>query len=132
MQRTDPDIVSVVYSGDIDATKEEIIGKVKVSSLPPLFFLTLLISILQARFDIALNPALLHFVFLNSRHMVEDSTWPRFTLLGQSLGSMYLAWEAMSKLIPDLYIGKDAIFQDSLGLILAALQIPWDILSHSM
>jgi len=36
--------------------------------------------------------------------MVEDSTWPRFTLLGQSIGSMYLAWEAMSKLIPDLYI----------------------------
>jgi alpha-1,2-mannosyltransferase len=39
--------------------------------------------------------------------MVEDSTWPRFTLLGQSLGSMYLAWEAASLLMPDLYIGKN-------------------------
>jgi len=37
MQRTNPDVVSVVYSGDIDATKEEIIGKVKVSSILPLF-----------------------------------------------------------------------------------------------
>lgn len=60
----------------------------------------------QARFDIELSPKTLHFVFLRSRHLVEDSTWPRFTLLGQSLGSMYLAWEAMSYLIPDLFIGR--------------------------
>ncbi|KAH9891871.1 mannosyltransferase [Cubamyces lactineus] len=86
LQRKEPNIVSVVYSGDIDATKEKIIDKVK------------------ARFDIELSPRTLHFVFLQSRHLVEDSTWPRFTLLGQSLGSMYLVWEAMSYLIPDLYI----------------------------
>lgn len=30
MQRTEPDIVSVVYSGDTEATKEEILDKVKV------------------------------------------------------------------------------------------------------
>ena len=60
----------------------------------------------QARFDISLNPRSLHFVFLNTRYLVEDSTWPHFTLLGQSIGSMYLAWEAMSILIPDLYIGQ--------------------------
>ena len=59
----------------------------------------------QARFNIKLDPSSLHFVFLQSRYLVEDSTWPHFTLLGQSLGSMYLAWEAMSKLIPDLFIG---------------------------
>lgn len=86
MQRTDPDVVSVVYSGDNDVRKENIIDKVK------------------ARFDIALDPTLLHFVFLDTRYYVEDSTWPRFTLVGQSIGSMFLAWEAMSKLIPDLYI----------------------------
>lgn len=33
IQRTEPDIVSVVYTGDTDATKEEIIGKVKVSDV---------------------------------------------------------------------------------------------------
>ncbi|KAK7689918.1 hypothetical protein QCA50_006557 [Cerrena zonata] len=86
VQRTEPDVVSVVYSGDIDASKEEIIRKVK------------------ARFDIELAPETLHFVFLQSRYVVEDAAWPRFTLLGQSIGSMYLAWEAMSKLVPDLYI----------------------------
>ncbi|KAG5654304.1 hypothetical protein H0H81_004723 [Sphagnurus paluster] len=86
IQRKEPDIVSVVYSGDTDASKSEIIDKVK------------------ARFGITLDPSTLHFVFLDSRRMVEDSTWPHFTILGQSLGSMYLVWEAMNKLIPDLYI----------------------------
>ncbi|KAI0763548.1 mannosyltransferase [Trametes elegans] len=86
LQRKEPDVISVVYSGDVDATKEKIIDKVK------------------ARFDIELSPRTLHFVFLQSRHLVEDSAWPRFTLLGQSIGSMYLAWEAMSYLIPDLFI----------------------------
>ncbi|TFY57112.1 hypothetical protein EVJ58_g7226 [Rhodofomes roseus] len=86
LQRDEPEVISIVYSGDTDATKEQILSKVK------------------ARFDIDLSPQTLHFVFLNSRHLVEDSAWPRFTLLGQSLGSMYLAWEAMSKLIPDLFI----------------------------
>ncbi|KZT64178.1 glycosyltransferase family 4 protein [Daedalea quercina L-15889] len=86
LQRDEPDIISIVYSGDVDATKEQILSKVKT------------------RFDIDLSPQTLHFVFLNSRHLVEDSAWPRFTLLGQSLGSMYLAWEAMSKLMPDLFI----------------------------
>lgn len=60
----------------------------------------------KARFDITLAPDSLHFVFLESRRLVEDNAWPRFTLVGQSLGSMYLAWEAMSKFVPDLYIGE--------------------------
>lgn len=63
------------------------------------------LTIYQSRFDIELSPKSLHFVFLNSRYLVEDATWPMFTLLGQSLGSMYLAWEAVSKLVPDLFIG---------------------------
>ncbi len=88
IQRKEPDVVSVVYSGDTDTTKDKIIEKVK------------------ARFDIELSPKTLDFVFLESRYLVEDSTWPRFTLLGQSIGSMYLVWEAMTHIIPDLFIGK--------------------------
>ncbi|KAF8515293.1 glycosyltransferase family 4 protein [Gautieria morchelliformis] len=86
LQRTEPDVISVVYSGDKGITKQDIIDKVKT------------------RFNIPLNPTSLYFIFLESRNLVEDATWPRFTLLGQSLGSMYLAWEAMSKLVPDLFI----------------------------
>ncbi|KAF8627395.1 hypothetical protein AX17_006210 [Amanita inopinata Kibby_2008] len=86
IQRAHSDVINVVYSGDIDTTKEAILAKV------------------HARFNIRLDPSSLHFVFLKSRYLVEDSTWPRFTLLAQSLGSMYLAWEAMSQLVPDLFI----------------------------
>ena len=33
MQRTEPDVVCVVYSGDTDASKEQIIAKAKVRVL---------------------------------------------------------------------------------------------------
>jgi hypothetical protein len=33
LQRNEPDVISVVYSGDIDATKQDIINKVKVRSV---------------------------------------------------------------------------------------------------
>jgi hypothetical protein len=40
MQRTEPDVISIIYSGDTDASKEQIIAKVKVRPLvfpaPPL------------------------------------------------------------------------------------------------
>ena len=45
MQRTEPGVISVVYSGDVDASKEEIIQKVKVS-ICTLFTLPLLDTLL--------------------------------------------------------------------------------------
>ncbi|KZT39934.1 mannosyltransferase [Sistotremastrum suecicum HHB10207 ss-3] len=85
-QRTEPDVVNVVYTGDVGVSKEKILANVK------------------DRFNVALDPRSIHFVFLKSRGLVEDSAWPMFTLLGQSLGSMYLVWEAITQLVPDLYI----------------------------
>lgn len=41
---------------------------------------------------------------LSTRHLVLPSTWPHFTLLGQSLGSMVLAWDAFGQLVPDIFI----------------------------
>lgn len=96
----------MVFTGDVDATKEEIISKVKVSRcIVQQMSRSRVDPVRQSRFDIELSPKSLHFVFLNSRYLVEDATWPMFTLLGQSLGSMYLAWEAVSKFVPDLFIG---------------------------
>jgi alpha-1,2-mannosyltransferase len=46
----------------------------------------------------------LHFLYLSTRHYVLASTWPRFTLLGQSLGSLLLALDAFNLLVPDIYI----------------------------
>jgi len=46
----------------------------------------------------------MHIIPLNSRYMVDDTYWKRFTLLGQSLGSIYLAWEG--------FCGKDGLWGD--------------------
>lgn len=44
------------------------------------------------------------FLYLSKRDWVLSSTWPRFTLAGQSLGSIILAWDAFSLLVPDVFV----------------------------
>lgn len=92
IQRQEPDTLVLVYSGDYPtASKEEIIAKV------------------YERFSIALDPARLHFVPLGKRYLISDGYWKRFTLLGQSLGSLALAFEGLCGehgLWGDLFIGK--------------------------
>ncbi|KAF3313618.1 asparagine-linked glycosylation protein [Orbilia oligospora] len=90
-----PHILNVVYTGD-QATKSTILSNV------------------QTRFDIHLNPSLVQFIHLQKRHLVSSSAWPRFTLLGQSLGSIFLALEAFGMLVPDIYI-------DSMGYAFTVL-----------
>lgn len=81
-----PSAKCVVYTGDHDMTKDSIIQRVK------------------SRFNIQLYPPTIIFLYLSKRNWVLSSTWPRFTLLGQSLGSMVLAWDAFSLLVPDIFI----------------------------
>ncbi|KAL2132378.1 hypothetical protein VTI74DRAFT_3888 [Chaetomium olivicolor] len=76
----------VVYTGDHGVTKDAILTRVK------------------NRFNIPLHPPTLTFLYLSTRHWVLPSTWPRFTLAGQSLGSLILAWDAFSLLVPDIFV----------------------------
>ncbi|RIA94805.1 glycosyltransferase family 4 protein [Glomus cerebriforme] len=85
IQKKYQNVICVVYTGDTDATKDVILEKVML------------------RFRIKLDPESLFFVFLNKRNWVEDDRYPRFTLLGQSLGSTVLGFEALKKLTPDFY-----------------------------
>jgi hypothetical protein len=54
MQRTEPDVISVIYSGDTDASKEQIIARAKVCPLvfpaPPLHF-PLLVRVGPVRYN---------------------------------------------------------------------------------
>ncbi|CAL1581673.1 unnamed protein product [Knipowitschia caucasica] len=75
----------VVYTGDQGVTSEQIIEGAR------------------SRFNIVL-PRAVSFVFLRHRVLVEATSYPHFTLLGQSLGSMFLGWEALTSFVPDLYI----------------------------
>ncbi|CAG8733694.1 4895_t:CDS:10, partial [Cetraspora pellucida] len=88
IQKNYSHVMCVVYTGDTDVTREEILEKVKT------------------RFSIELNPDTIAFVFLNNRKWVEDSRYPRFTILGQSFGSIILGFEALKKLTPDIYFAK--------------------------
>ena len=55
------------------------------------------------RFGITLEKSP-RFIFLKSRHWVEASRYPFLTMLGQSLGSIVLAFEALLQLAPHVYI----------------------------
>lgn len=86
VQKQYPSVTSIVYTGDHDASKDDILSRVKT------------------RFSISLDPDRVEFIYLSSRRYVAASTWPHFTLLGQSIGSLLLAWEAFSLLVPDVFI----------------------------
>ncbi|KAF2399061.1 UDP-Glycosyltransferase/glycogen phosphorylase [Trichodelitschia bisporula] len=81
-----PRAVCVVYTGDHELSKEALISRVR------------------DRFNITLNPSTLHFLYLSTRSYVLPSSYPHFTLLGQSLGSLILALDALILLVPDIFI----------------------------
>ena len=74
-----------MYTGDTETTGEKILEKAR------------------ERFNIVL-PRMVDFVFLNQRTWVEAEPYPYFTMLGQSIGSIVLGWEAMMKFVPDIFI----------------------------
>ncbi|KAL3420527.1 alpha-mannosyltransferase alg11 [Phlyctema vagabunda] len=85
-QKRWPHAKIVVYTGDHDVDKNAILARV------------------ENRFNIHLHPPTITFLYLTSRHWVLASTWPHFTLLGQSLGSLLLAYDAFSLLPPDVFV----------------------------
>ncbi|OAA54053.1 alpha-1,2-mannosyltransferase alg11 [Cordyceps fumosorosea ARSEF 2679] len=81
-----PKAKCVVYTGDHEVTKADIIARVK------------------SRFNIDLHPPTVQFLYLTKRHWVLPSSWPHFTLAGQSLGSLLLGLDAFSLLVPDVFV----------------------------
>ena len=62
------------------------------------------LTLTQERFNIELHPPTLMLLYLDTRYHLLASTWPRFTLLGQSVGSLLVAYNAFSLLVPDILI----------------------------
>ena len=81
-----PNAICAVYTGDLDAAKPTILERVK------------------NRFNIHLHPPTVVFIYLKTRAWVLSSTWPHFTLLGQSLGSLIVGYDAFSQVVPDMFI----------------------------
>ncbi|KAK9683466.1 hypothetical protein RND81_10G143000 [Saponaria officinalis] len=74
----------VIYTGDHDSSPLSLLSRASDR------FGVLLIS----------PPKVVH---LNKRKWIEEKTYPRFTMIGQSLGSVYLSWEALCKFTPLYY-----------------------------
>ncbi|KAK3397420.1 alpha-1,2-mannosyltransferase alg11 [Sordaria brevicollis] len=85
-QKRWPKAKCVVYTGDHDVSKEAILSRV------------------EHRFNIHLHPPTVNFLYLSTRRWVLASTWPYFTLAGQSFGSLIMAWDAFSLLVPDIFV----------------------------
>ena len=63
-----------------------------------------ILSKTKERFNIEIPANQVDFFFLKKRKWIEASTWPRFTLLGQSIGSLILGWEALCLLNPEIFV----------------------------
>lgn len=81
-----PEAICAVYTGDHEIERLAAIETVK------------------KRFDIDLKSHSLQFIYLSKRDFVLASTWPSFTLLGQSIGSLILAYDAFNLLVPDIFV----------------------------
>ncbi|KAG4306253.1 hypothetical protein PORY_000241 [Pneumocystis oryctolagi] len=79
-------IICVIYTGDVNSKKEDILTKTKTI------------------FDIELDEKRTQFIYLYKRYYISSEQWPRFTLLGQSLGSLILAYEAINQCVPNIFI----------------------------
>ncbi|MBA0601961.1 hypothetical protein Gorai_002162, partial [Gossypium raimondii] len=84
IQEQNPDLDSVIFSGDNDASSQSLMSRA------------------TDRFGVHLlyPPKVVH---LNRRKWIEETTYPHFTMIGQSLGSVYLSWEALNKFTPLYY-----------------------------
>ncbi|XP_073988862.1 ALG11 alpha-1,2-mannosyltransferase [Rhodnius prolixus] len=85
VQTSYPKVKVVVYTGDLNASPDEIIKRVK------------------QRFNITFCRNI-EFIYLHKRKWIQASKYPYFTLLGQSLGSVILGIEAMVSYLPDIFI----------------------------
>lgn len=86
IQERYPKAVCVVYTGDHESSKSMILQRV------------------SKRFSIHLHAPTVHFLYLNTRQYVVASSWPNFTLLGQAVGSIAMGWDALSLLVPDIFV----------------------------
>ncbi|KIX05078.1 uncharacterized protein Z518_05950 [Rhinocladiella mackenziei CBS 650.93] len=85
-QKRWPHATCAVYTGDHDIDRSVVVATVR------------------SRFGITLQEYSLVFLYLSRRRYVLASTYPYFTLLGQSLGSVVLAYDAFELLVPDIFI----------------------------
>ncbi|KAA8644813.1 hypothetical protein EYZ11_009328 [Aspergillus tanneri] len=85
-QKRWPKATCAIYTGDHEVTKAAMLERV------------------QNRFNIQLHAPTVVLMYLTTRRYVLSSMYPYLTLLGQSLGSLVVAYDAFTLLVPDVFI----------------------------
>ncbi|KAL3463193.1 hypothetical protein BJX64DRAFT_257799 [Aspergillus heterothallicus] len=85
-QKRWPKAVCAIYTGDVDVTKTAMLERV------------------QNRFNIQLHAPTVELLYLSTRKYVHSTMYPYMTLLGQSLGSLIVAYDALTLVAPDIFI----------------------------
>lgn len=110
-QRDFPLATCAVYTGDVGVDKAAMVARAKDA------------------FGITVDAEALLIVHLTKRHLVAPETWPRFTLIGQSLGALPLAYEAVGALVPDVFIDTMG-YAFTYPLVKLLLEIPVATYTH--
>lgn len=96
----DPRNVAVIYTGyDSRKSPEQASSKSLDVASPDSILRTV-----SLRFGLNVDTKRVVFIYVPKCHLVNPLTWPRATLVGQGFGSMVLAYEAISRLIPDVFL----------------------------
>ncbi|KGO76810.1 Glycosyl transferase, family 1 [Penicillium italicum] len=85
-QKRWPKAICAIYTGDHEVNKATMLEKV------------------ENRFNIHLHAPTVVLLYLTTRKYVVSSSYPYMTLLGQSLGSLVVAYDAFTLLVPDIFV----------------------------
>ncbi|KAF9892716.1 asparagine-linked glycosylation protein [Aspergillus nanangensis] len=85
-QKRWPKAICAIYTGDHEVNKAAMLERV------------------QTRFNIHLHTPTVVLLYLSTRKYVVSSMYPYMTLLGQSLGSLVVAYDAFTLLVPDIFV----------------------------
>ncbi|KAJ5172213.1 Glycosyl transferase family 1 [Penicillium capsulatum] len=85
-QKRWPKAICAIYTGDHEVNKATMLERV------------------ENRFNIHLHAPTVVLLYLTTRKYVVSSMYPYMTLLGQSMGSLVVAYDAFTLLVPDIFV----------------------------
>ena len=85
-QKRWPKAICAIYTGDHEVNKATMLERV------------------ENRFNIHLHAPTVVLLYLTTREYVVSNSYPYMTLLGQSLGSLVVAYDAFTLLVPDVFV----------------------------
>ncbi|KAJ5583980.1 hypothetical protein N7450_006644 [Penicillium hetheringtonii] len=99
-QKRWPKAICAIYTGDHEVNKAAMLERV------------------ETRFNIHLHAPTVILLYLTTRKYVVASSYPYMTLLGQSLGSLVVGYDAFTLLVPDIFV-------DTMGYAFTLAMCKW-------